>query len=106
MALSVPVSVAPGSTQQPGKQLPLLVALLSIYSVVAEASIGGLSITGMCPGQRLLAYHVSEQPGTCRQRQVGKLWSRTCSAVLGTQAEPFTSEVLKQCCNIAIILFY
>lgn len=46
MALSVPVSVTPGTTQQPGKQLPLLVALLSIYSVVAEASIGGLSITG------------------------------------------------------------
>lgn len=58
MAVSVPVVVTPDSTQQPGKQLPLLVALLSIYSVVAEASIGGLSITGREVGGTWLLQHV------------------------------------------------
>lgn len=46
MAVSMPASPQPPGASKSSKQLPLLVALLSIYSVVAEASIGGLSITG------------------------------------------------------------
>lgn len=48
MAVSMPTSPQPLGASRSSKQLPLLVALLSIYSVVAEASIGGLSITGKC----------------------------------------------------------
>jgi hypothetical protein len=74
MALSVPVSVTPGSTQQPGKQLPLLVALLSIYSVVAEASIGGLSITGTWPTSLLFVRNTFRW--SCQQ-----VWTSQCGCV-------------------------